>query len=471
MNPRIAIIGGGITGVAAAYELTRRGHRNFVLYEASNRLGGIVETHRQDGFVVECGADSWITEKPWARELAVELGLEADLIPSNDADRRTYLLEGEVLTPMPDGMRMMVPGDLEAIESSPLFSETAKKAYREEPARAEELKAFASTLPPDYDESIASLVERHFGEEVAEKIAGPLLSGVFGGDIRTLSASAVMAPFRQMEREHGSLILALQQKQRRTAGGQSVFTSLKSGLQTLIERMAVTFPPAAIRLAQPAIVIAQKSGKWEVATAAGSSQFDQVVIATPAHITRELVAPLHKELSDLLDLSSTSAVVAAMGFAREQSVKLQIPKGFGFLVPRQIESECQAFEPQLLATTFVNQKFSYRVPEGCVLLRAFFGGDAAPLLSAKSDESIMELAHRHLSKVLGELPLPTVSLVRRWPRSLPQYAVGHRHRIARVEQIVGNIPGLHLAGNAFYGVGLPDLVQQGRSLASRLLIS
>ncbi len=225
--PRIAIIGGGISGVATAFELSKQGHSDFVLYEASPRLGGIVETVRQDGFVIECGPDSWVTEKPWARELAIELGLESEIIPSNDVRRRTYLLEGDQLIPMPDGMRMMVPTDLEAIATSPLFSEEARQAYREEPLRAAELKAFAAARSPDEDESVASFVERHFGAEVAEKIAGPLLAGVFGGDIRQLSAGAVMAPFVAMEREHGSLVLALQQRRENDEGRRSVSTSLK----------------------------------------------------------------------------------------------------------------------------------------------------------------------------------------------------------------------------------------------------
>src|SRR5271170_2606713 len=206
--PQIAIIGGGLSGLSSAYELTRRGHTDFVLYEASSRLGGIVETHRQDGFVIECGADSWVTEKPWARELAIELGREDEIIPSNDTHRRTYLLLDGKLTPMPDGMRMMVPTDLKAIDASPLFSENAQQAYREEPSRTEQLKAFAAAGAAGEDESVATFVQRHFGEEVAEKIAGPLLAGVFGGDIHKLSAAAVMANFVKMEREHGSLVLA-----------------------------------------------------------------------------------------------------------------------------------------------------------------------------------------------------------------------------------------------------------------------
>jgi oxygen-dependent protoporphyrinogen oxidase len=468
---RIAIIGGGITGVSAAYELTRRGHTDFVLYESSSRLGGIVETHRPQGsnagFVIECGADSWVTKKPWARELAVELGLEDEIIPSNDGHRRTYLLEGGKLMPMPDGMRMMVPTDLKAIDASPLFSESARQSYREEPSHAEELRALAASRSADWDESVASFVQRHFGAEVAEKIAGPLLAGVFGGDIRKLSAPAVMANFVKMEREHGSLILGLR-KHSRDGKSQPVFTSLRSGLQSLIEGMAAIIPPSAIRLNEPVLSVAPNVERWEVTTASYSEIFDQVVIATPAHIARRLVEPWNDELQSLLDIEATSAVVAAFAFDRNQSAKLKIPEGFGFLVPQRDDSSSPDAEPQLLACTFVDQKFAHRAPEGCVLLRAFFGGPSAPQLLAESDEAILTLARRRLSQVLGELPEAKITIVRRWPLSLPQYTVGHRARVARIEAVVREIPGLHLAGNAFHGVGLPDLIHQGRALAVQL---
>jgi protoporphyrinogen/coproporphyrinogen III oxidase len=466
--PRIAIIGGGLSGVSCAYELTRRGHTDFVLYDATARLGGIVETVRQAGFVIECGADSWVTEKPWARELAIELGLEDQIIPSNDAHRRTYLLENGRLTPMPDGMRMMVPTDLEAIERSPLFSETARQAYRDEPSRAEELKAFAATRPADWDESIASFVQRHFGDEVAEKIAGPLLAGVFGGDIRKLSATAVMAGFVKMEREHGSLILALQ-RQSRGGARSSVFTSLKGGVESLIEGMTAIVQPSMIRMNEEIRTITPKADRWEVSTASGSTIFDQVVVATPVSNARRLVEPWNRDLAALLDIEASSAVVAAFAFDRDQSAKLTIPEGFGFLVPQRFDSALPDAEPQLLACTFVDQKFSHRASDGCIVLRAFYGGSSAPMLLGRPDSVILDLARRHLSAVLGEVPEAQIQLVRRWPLSLPQYTVGHLARVARAEEIVRETPGLRLIGNAFHGVGLPDMVHQGRATAAALL--
>ncbi|MEO6911580.1 MAG: protoporphyrinogen oxidase, partial [Edaphobacter sp.] len=240
---RIAIIGGGIAGLTAAYELSQLASRGtaleVVLFEASPRLGGIVETVREGGFVIECGPDAWVTEKPWARELAEELGLGDEVMPANDAARKTYVLMDRKLQAMPDGMRMMVPADLDALDKSELFSTEAKQAYHDEVARATELK----TNAPQQDESVASFVHRHFGDEVLEKIGAPLLRGVFGGDVTKLSVRAVMAPFVAMEREHGSLITAMQiRAATKEDTSAAIFTTLRGGLGTLVDRMVAAVP-------------------------------------------------------------------------------------------------------------------------------------------------------------------------------------------------------------------------------------
>jgi len=458
---KVAVIGGGIAGVSAAYELARSGVE-FILYEASSRLGGIVETVRRDGFVVECGPDSWVTEKPWARELAVELGLEDETISSNDRWRKTYIVRGRELVAMPDGMRMMVPTKWEPVLSSPLFSEEAKQAYLCEPERAKELKAAV----PDADESVASFVWRHFGDEVTDTVGAPLLAGVFGGDVDQLSVRAVMPAFVKMEREHGSLITALGNN---TRGGESasVFTTLKSGLQTLIERMVAVLPESSIRLREAVIKVARSDAKWRVFTT-DESEFDTVIVATPADVTRGLLSPLDSAFDELLAMDASSAIVVGLAFAPEIAKSLRIPRGFGFLVP-QSKAADRPSEPQLLACTFVDQKFAHRAPEGGVLLRAFFGGVSAPLLLDSADDEVVDLTIQQLSALLGPLPAPSFTVVRRWPRSLPQYAVGHLERMARLEERVRALPGLQLIGNAYYGVGLPDLVRQGREAARRVV--
>jgi protoporphyrinogen/coproporphyrinogen III oxidase len=456
---RVAIIGGGLSGLSAAYQLARDAHAEFTLFEASARLGGIVETVRQDGFVIECGPDSWVSEKPLARELASELGLAAEIIPSNDLQRHTYLLHQNQLVPMPDGMRMMVPTQLAPVMESPLFSERAKQAYQREPERANELKA--SALKENEDESVASFVRRHFGDEVTRTVAAPLLSGVFGGDIDTLSVRAVMPAFVKMEREHGSLTLALQSRQ--NAAEHSVFTTVRSGLGTLIDRMAATLPSECVRLSEQIIAVTQKNEGWRIRTVDAEEIFDAVIIATPAHVTRQLLRGVDDGFADLLGMEATSAIVVALAFSPEQARALSVPRGFGYLVPQHDESDSQ-----LLACTFVDQKFSHRVPEGGILLRAFFGAEAATALLSESDEALTALALRRLSEALGSLTSPHIAVVRRWPWSLPQYRVGHLERMAQLESLAAGFHGLRLAGNAYYGVGLPDMIRIGREAARRI---
>lgn len=476
--PRIAIIGGGISGLAVACELQRlqpHSPSNFVLFESTSRLGGIVETVTRDGFVIECGPDAWVTEKPWARKLATDLGLESKIIPSNDASRRTLILQEGKLLPMPDGMRMMVPTDPEAIARSPLFTAGARQAYANEPARAEELKAAAPQPTPDGDESVGTFVRRHFGEEVAENIAGPLLSGIFGGNIERLSVRSVMPAFVAMERERGSLILALQHRAAQNGGkktNQAIFTTLASGLGTLVDAITATLPQASLRLNQAVSSISKPGREWVVLTDAGTDRFDAVVLATPAHVTRQLLAPLDGRgagpFDELLNIDASSAIVVALAFREPEAATLNIPQGFGFLVPQQPVT-APTSDPSLLACTFVDQKFPNRVPEAGKLLRAFYGGQAAPALLKETDESLTTKALNQLRAILGPLPDPAFRVVRRWPRSLPQYEVGHQTRVAQIEQRVATIPGLHLVGNTYHGVGLPDLIRDSQTTARRVL--
>jgi oxygen-dependent protoporphyrinogen oxidase len=464
----IAIVGGGVSGLATAYQLACEGIE-FTLFEASGRLGGIVETVHRQGFVIECGPDSWVTEKPWARELAVELGLEAEIIPSNDQWRRTYVQQGAErntqLIPIPDGMRMMVPARWGPLLESPLFSWQARLAYLREPKRAEELKASA----PAHDESVADFVRRHFGDEVAATIAGPLLAAVFGGDIAQLSVRAVMPAFVRMEAEQGSLIQAVQRHVQQSS--PAIFTTLSGGLETLIDRMVTRLPAASLRLHQRVLRIESDGSVWRLTTAAGpnrlDTRFDAVVLATPPHVTRDLLQLLNRQMAALLPQQATSAIVVALAFAAEQASRLRIPRGFGFVVPpfsRRSASE----EYPLLACTFVDQKFSGRVPPGAVLLRAFFGGDSGDALLGEADDKLIERARVQLGRILGPLPQAAEALVRRWPKSLPQYAVGHLDRMTKLESMLSATPGLHLVGSAYYGVGLPDLIRQGRATGRSL---
>jgi oxygen-dependent protoporphyrinogen oxidase len=480
---RIAIIGGGISGLTAAYELELARKRgtdiDWHLYEATNRLGGIIETTRISApegefgeWILEGGPDGWVSEKPWARELAIELGLESELIYSNDATRKTYILIDGKLQPIPDRMRMMVPEDLSALDGSPLFSESAKKAYADELTRAEEFKAQA----PTNDESVASFVRRHFGDEVLNTLAAPLLSGVFGGDVHKLSVRAVMPQFVAMEREHGSLIAALQSKaKQRTHVPQPIFTSLRNGMASLVHALTAQLPSE--RIAREIGPWPLEDGGWAVLAGKPertflslitrrtrsekdiAESFDHIIVATPLDVIRSFTGPTGIELKAYLPTEASSAILVAFAWTKEIARTFAIPSGFGFLVPQGSK------EHQLLACTFVDQKFPHRAPEGARVMRAFFGGQSAESLSPQSDDEIAKAALTELREILGPIPQPSFHTVRRWPRSLPQYEIGHLERIAELERLVEQTPGLHLLGNAYRGVGIPDLIRDARATA------
>jgi oxygen-dependent protoporphyrinogen oxidase len=454
---RIAIVGGGISGVTAAWQLAKLGATDVVLYEASPRLGGTVETVRKDGFVVETGPDGWVSEKPWARELALELGLGDELIGSKDEGRVTHIVQSGRLVAMPDGMRMMVPTDLSALNGSPLFSDEARVAYAQEPERAAELKGSA----PADDESIASFVLRHFGKEVLTKVAAPLLGGVFGGDVERLSMRAVMPQFVAMERESGSLVLALAGKAG-SAGG-TVFTSLRGGTGRLVERMVEEIPNHWVRLSTVVSGVKREGERWRVASlgdgrADTKEWFDALLLAVPAHIARQFLRVILPRTADLLQMEASSAVLSALVFTEH----FALPPGFGFLVPRGEGSA-------LMAATFVDQKFPDRVPAGCRIVRGFFGGAMAGELSSKVDSEIAARTLQELQLLLGPLPKPAFAVTRRWPNSLPQYGIGHLERMAELASVVAEQPRLWLLGNAYRGVGLPDLVRDARAAARQVV--
>ncbi len=483
---RLAILGGGIAGLAAAYELEQQRKAgkplDWHLYEGSDRLGGTVQTTRhstaEGEYILEGGPDAWVTEKPWARELAEELGLGDQIIASNDADKKTYVWLNGALVAMPDRMRMMVPEDPATLDASPLFSVEAKGAYARECERAEELK---KKIPKD-DESVASFVRRHFGEEVLDKIGAPLLSGVFGGDTAKLSVRAVMSNFVKMEAEHGSLVLALQ-KQKSARGEtppQPTFTTLRRGMGTLVEALVSSLPPERLHTNTAAAALARSpQGKWLVrfdaadgsSCAIGFVPFDNVFLATPVDATRSLLHEMDASAVALIPANASSAVLATFCWSAQIARTFTVPPGFGFLVPQH--GAAHEDRPKLLAGTFTTQKFRGRSPEGARILRVFFGGNAADALLGREDAAIAAEAWQELKAVIPHLPTADEALttVARWPRSLPQYEVGHKERMAQLLKRVENLGGLCLLGNGYYGVGVPDLIRDARKAAKSVAAS
>ena len=480
---RVAIVGGGIAGLSAAYELEqqRKAGRSldWHLYEASERFGGIVQTTRHttpDGeYILEAGPDAWVTEKPWAQELAEELGLEGEVISSRDAEKKTYIWLAGELVAMPDRMRMMVPEDLATLEGSKLFSPEAKNAYRSELERAEELK---HTIPAS-DESVASFVRRHFGAEVLDKIGAPLLSGVFGGDVDTLSAHAVMSAFTKMEAEHGSLIAALQARRRERGDkpAQATFTTLRRGMGSLAEALQAALPEERLHRGNRVVRMARSpKGEWLLrfdganthACAIGFVPFDHVLLSTPIDVTRKLLSGVEPLAATLIPTDASSAVLATFCWSPSVARGFELPPGFGFLVPQH--GAATPNRPRLLAGTFATQKFSDRAPATARVVRVFFGGEAASALQSQSDAVISREAWQELRAVLPDLPLPdpALTVVARWPRSLPQYAVGHRQRMVELERLTEAVGRIDLLGNGYRGVGVPDLIRDARAAASKV---
>ncbi len=473
---RIAVIGGGIAGLAAAYELEQQRRSGvdiaWTLFEASDRCGGTVETTRVatvDGeFVLEGGPDAWVTDKPWARDLAVELGLEADLIVSNDATRKTYVLVNDVLEAMPDRMRMMVPEDLATLRDSPLFSKAAQNAYADELARATELRLAA----PANDESVASFVRRHFGGEVLQKIGAPLLSGVFGGDVDRLSVRSVMPAFVAMERDHGSLIAAVQAKARERGDrpASATFTTLRRGMGSLVEALLESLPFGSLRSCAAVTAMQRTSTGWllQVGSAPEAEPFDNVLLAAPTHVAASLLAETIPEAADLMPKHASSAVLAAFGWTSAAAASFSVPPGFGFLVPQKEPAPDGA--PAILACTFVDQKFPNRTPAGDRAIRVFYGDRGSEALAARTDDEVAEAALLALEAIFGcgKLPPPAVQSIRRWPRSLPQYEVGHLDRMKKLDALVEKTGALALLGNGYRGVGVPDLIRDARTAAARV---
>jgi protoporphyrinogen/coproporphyrinogen III oxidase len=458
---RIAIIGGGISGIAAAHSLEehrRAGAVEYTLYESSSRLGGVLRTEQIDGCIVEAGPDSFLTEKSWAIEFCHSLGLGDQLIGSNDADRKTYILVRGRLIPMPDGLMFMVPTKILPTAFSPLFSWSAKLRMAREfvhPPRA--LAA---------DESVASMVERHYGAEMVQCLADPLLSGIYGGEAANLSVRAVLPRFAEMERVHGSLgraMLAARKKMPQSAGETAppIFTSLRSGMQQLVDTVVQRLDENSLLLNAAAQSIRGEDDRWVVSAGMKTDVYDAIIIALPTHAAAKILSANSPELAaELSGVGYSSSITVALGYDR--AVRQSLPHGFGFLVPR---SEGK----QLLAATFVHNKFPHRTPDDRALLRCFFAGSNAEKIWPHSDDTIISTVRNELQQILGLRAEPLFARVYRWKSAMAQYGVGHIERLDRIERLRQQLPGLALAGNGYRGIGIPDCIRSGQEAAKQLV--
>ena len=461
---RIAIIGGGISGLSAAYRLEKARAAGipveYTLLESSARVGGSISSEQVEGCMVEAGPDSFLTEKPWAAALCKELGLGDEIIGSNDAHRKTYIVVHGKLVPMPDGLMFMVPTKLVPTALSSLFSWSTKVRMARE--------LLHPPRPMVGDETVGELVERHFGAEVVDRLADPLLSGVYGGDANKLSARAVLPRFVEMEEKYGSLsraMLAAHNKMAatpRTQPARPLFSSLKNGMQQMVDAIVARLSPEAIKPGSRVRGIYPHNGGWRLAVElADDSYYDAVVLATPANVAGALLEPVDPELAnDLLGITYSSSVTVALGYYMDQLKHL--PPGFGFLVPRSEGT-------RMLACTFVHNKFPHRAPPNKGLLRCFLGGARDEAVLSLSDDELLDAVRQELKRFIKLDVNPIFARVYRWRGAMAQYESGHIARVDRIEKRMRDMAGLALAGNAFHGIGVPDCVRSGQQAAETIL--
>jgi protoporphyrinogen/coproporphyrinogen III oxidase len=468
MTRRIVIIGGGIAGLAAAYRLIELKNNQPIdlevkLLETSNRLGGCIATDRVGDFLVEAGPDSFITEKPWALRLCERLGVRSRLVSTQAAYQKICIVHHGKLVALPEGFFLLAPTQLIPFIKTPLFSWSGK------------LRMAAELLLPrgnsSADESLGAFVRRRFGTEALERVAQPLIGGIYASDPDKLSLLSTMPRFKEMEKSKRSVIWAMLSERRRrdqmreagSGARWSLFVTLAGGMQEFVDAVAQRLPRESTQLntAVTKIFRSDSNQSWQVATGNTETlETDGIILATPAFQTAKIFASAAPDLAN--ELSKISyASTATINLAYRNQDFLRMPDSFGFVVPA-IESR------KIMACTFSNLKYPGRAPEGHLLLRAFVGGSLQPELFNDNDATLERNVRAEIASLLGVNAEPLFTLIRRYPNSMPQYHVGHQASIGRIESVLNKYSNLALAGSAYYGVGISDCVRTGEEAAEKL---
>jgi oxygen-dependent protoporphyrinogen oxidase len=462
---RIIVIGGGISGLSAAHRLFELSAKSgldteTIVLEGSGRLGGVISSKVTDGLLIEGGPDSFITTKPWALDLCLRLGMESRLIETSDESRRVLVARHDRLVPMPEGFSF-APTRLAPFIFSPLFSLRGKLRMA--------LDVILPRRKSKEDESVESFFTRRLGSEAFNLIVQPLVSGIYGASPENLSIRAALPQFAEMEEKHGSLIMAMRRaaqsrngaKNKANAARYNQFVSFREGMRELIDALASSLPEGDIQLNKPVRRIETAGNTWKILTNNNDSiDADGVIIAVPTIHAASLVKGVDPLLGDYLSqIKYASSVVVNLLYRRENI--LHPLDGVGFVVPK-IEGL------PISACSFSSIKFTGRAPPETVLLRCFMGEAINKEIHDKDDSWLSGAVHNKLSVLMGITSEPLFSMVKRNPESMPQYAVGHLDRIALINQRAELYPGMELAGNAYYGVGIPDCVRSGEEAAEKL---
>jgi oxygen-dependent protoporphyrinogen oxidase len=461
---RIVVVGGGVTGLAAAHRVTELARARALpidvrVVEAAERIGGSIATRRRDGFLLEEGPDSILTEKPWAIDLARRLGIEGRIVGTLPDYRRSFVGRAGRLYPTPEGFYLLAPSRLGPMVTTPIFSPLGK------------LRMACDLVLPrrrsNGDESLAGFVRRRLGREALERMAQPMIAGIYGADPERLSLLATFPRFHQLEAAHGSVIRGLlASARRRRQGGPaaaagprySLFVSFDGGLQVLIDALSASLPPGACRTGAPVDAIYPSvGGGWRLRIGGAEEPADALILAVPAHAAAELVGPFDARLGQRIGTIAYGYAATVCLAYREDQVGHPMD-GSGFVLP--------AVEGLgVLGCTFGHRKFPGRAPAGQVLLRAFHGDPARKLATAE----LVDATHRELRGLLRIDGEPLLSHVARWPLSMPHYEVGHLERVETIWEALSAHRGLALAGNGYRGVGIPDCIHSGEQAAEAVL--
>lgn len=469
---RIAVVGGGLSGLAAAHrllELSELQNRplDLSVFEASSRTGGVMGTQRIGDYLVETGADSFITNKPWAVELCTRLGIADRLIPTDERYRRSLVLRNGKPVAVPEGFQLLAPAKIWPVLKSPLFSLRGKLRMG--------LEYFLPRRKTEDDESLANFVRRRFGQEALERLVQPLVGGIYTSDPEKLSLKATLPRFLEMERRYRSLIRATRKKARRSSGDESqaeqkasgarygLFTTLKGGISELLDALfqRVNQQAKIVLNTSASSLKRNSSGGWQLEFGERSTEdFDAVVLAVPAYRAAELLKETDSELASSLggiEYASSAIVVSGHKLA-DVSHPLD---AFGLVIPA-IERR------RILAVSLTSRKFPDRAPAGCVQLRTFVGGAMQPDELDCTDDELKQKVQNELRDILGVGGEPDFVHVARWMNAMPQYHLGHLERVEQIESRLKSHAGLALAGNAYRGVGIPDCIHSAEQAAEIL---
>jgi oxygen-dependent protoporphyrinogen oxidase len=461
MAADVLIVGGGIAGLAVAYELHCR-RRSFTLIEDRPRAGGVVLSERVDGFVLDAGPDALLVQKPEGVKLCRELGLGDRLVPTIPP-RLAFIQRGGRLHALPAASVLGIPTEWGPFVRSGLFSWPGKLRMGMEllvPARRGE-----------GDESIGAFMRRRFGAEAVDYLAEPLLAGIHAGDVERLSVRALFPRFVEAERAHGSLLRAFRRPSAARGGrragnggsgsGDGAFRSLPGGLSDLVEALVRALPAGSIRLSTRAVGLAMDGGRFRVAIDSGDAiDAPAVVLATPAFAAARILRAFDAALADLCDaIPYASAVTVSLAFDR--TAVAHPLNGSGFVVPK-------AEGTGILAASWLSSKWPHRAPEGRVLMRTFLGGARDPHALELTDAGLIQRSLAALTPLVGIQAAPLFTRVYRWPRANAQHEVGHLDRLAAIEHALEAHPGLYVTGSGYRGVGIPDCVADGRATAGRV---